>query len=128
MKRLSVCLVVVILVMTQWILPAKAADKGEIEQLKKQMERQTEELNILKTKIDELEKKQAEPTISGEVGKKASEADKKGLLAGYDKGFYIKTPDEKFSLRQTSFSSSVIALLILTRKLMPTMRTGATSS
>jgi hypothetical protein len=100
MKKLSVFLAVVIFAITTWVLPAKAADKGEIEQLKKQMERQTEELNILKKKIEELEKKQVEPqTMTGEAGKKAAEADKKGILAGYDKGFYIKTPDENFLLK-----------------------------
>jgi len=104
MKKLSVFLAVIIFAMTTWVLPAKAADQGEIEQLKKQMERQTEELDILKKKIGELEKKQAEPqTMTGEAGKKVAEADKKGILAGYDKGFFIKTQDENFLLKTNIF-------------------------
>jgi len=100
MKKLSVFLAAVIFSLTAWVLPAKAADQGEIEQLKKQMERQTEDLTILKKKIEGLEKKQAEPqTVTGEAGKKVAEVDKKGILAGYDKGFYVKTPDENFLLK-----------------------------
>jgi hypothetical protein len=99
-KKLSVFLAAVIFAMTTWVLPAKAADQGEIEQLKKQMERHTEEQNILKKKIEELEKKQVEPqTVTGGAGKKVAEVDKKGILAGYDKGFYVKTPDENFLLK-----------------------------
>ncbi|MEW6585843.1 MAG: hypothetical protein AB1442_09580, partial [Nitrospirota bacterium] len=104
MKKLGVLLVAVIFTMTAWSVPAKAGSSAEIEQLKKQVERQTEELTILKKKIDELEKKQSEPqAVTGEVAKKAVEAEKKGLQAGYNKGFYIKTPDENFLLKTNLF-------------------------
>ncbi|MFA4919078.1 MAG: porin [Thermodesulfovibrionales bacterium] len=104
MKKLSVFLTAVIFVMTTWVLPAKAADPGQIEQLKKQMERQTEEMTILKKKIEELDKTQVETqTRTVEVEKKVIETEKKGIQAGYDKGFYVKTPDENFLLKTNLF-------------------------
>ncbi len=101
MKRLCVFLVAAIFVTSIWILPAKAADQSaEIEQLKKQMERLIEEQTILKKKIEEMEKIQVETqTRTVETEKKVIEATKKGIQAGYDKGFYIKTPDENFLLK-----------------------------
>ncbi len=104
MKKLSVFLVVVIFAITTWVLPAKAADQGEIEQLKKQMERLIEEQTILKKKIEELDKTQVETqTRTVEVEKKVIETEKKGIQAGYDKGFYIKTQDENFLLKTNIF-------------------------
>jgi len=103
MRKLSLFLVVVFAI-TSWVLPAKAADPGQIEQLKKQMEQLIEEQTILKKKIEELEKTQVETrTRTVEAEKKVAEAEKKGLQAGYNKGFYIKTKDDNFLLKTNVF-------------------------
>jgi len=105
MKKLCVLLVAIVLTMSVWVLPSKAADQSsEIEQLKKQMERMIEEQNILKKKIEELEKAQVEARPrTVEAGEKVAETEKKVIQAGYDKGFYIKTEDENFLLKTNIF-------------------------
>jgi len=76
----------------------------EIEQLKKEMQRLTEEQQLLKKKIEELEKIQVRSeTKTIETEKKVVEEEKKGIQAGYDKGFYIKTPDENFLMKTNLF-------------------------
>ena len=104
MKNFCVFLVAAIFVTSIWILSAKAADPVEMEQLKKQMERLIEEQTILKKKIEDMEKTQVETqTRTIEAEKKFVEAAKKGIQAGYDKGFYVKTPDENFFLKTNLF-------------------------
>ncbi len=105
MKRLCVFLLLFVFSLSVWILPVMAADPSiEIEQLKKDMQRLLDEQIILKKKIEELEKTQVKTeTKTIETEKKVAEAEKKGIQAGYDKGFYIKTPDDNFFLKTNLF-------------------------
>lgn len=106
MKKSFLFLVVFILTLTIWVLPTMAVepDATDIEQLKKQMERLIEEQTILKKKIEEMEKIQVDTqTRTVEAEKKVVEAEKKGIQAGYDKGFYVKTPDGNFFLKTNLF-------------------------
>ncbi len=82
-----------------------AADPSiEIEQLKKEMQRLMDEQQLLKKKIEEMEKIQVETqTKTVETEKKVVEAEKKGIQAGYDKGFYVKTPDGNYFLKTNLF-------------------------
>jgi len=109
MKKLSVFLAAVIFAMTACVLPAIASDqssdverlKGEIQKIQEQYKN---DMQKLLNRIDELEKKQSETaTKTAETEKKAVEAEKKGIQAGYDKGFYIKTPDGNFLLKTNLF-------------------------
>jgi outer membrane murein-binding lipoprotein Lpp len=92
MKKLFILFLILIFSALVWTLPAFAADT-EIEQLKKQVQE-------LMNRIDELEKKQTQTeTKISEAKTEAEKSDKKSLQAGYDKGFFIKTPDENFTLK-----------------------------
>ena len=105
MKRLCVFLLLFVFSLSLLILPVMAADPStEVEQLKRDMQRLVDEQTILKKKIEELEKSRIQTeTKTIETEKKVVEADKKGIQAGYDKGFYIKTPDENFLLKTNLF-------------------------
>lgn len=98
MKKWCSVLAVIVFSLSVWVFPALAASQDtEIEQLKK-------EVNKLLNRIEDLEKKQSvTDTKVIETEKKAAEAGKGGLQAGYDKGFYIKTPDENFLLKTNVF-------------------------
>ena len=111
MKRLCVFLVVFTFSVTAWVLPAAAADpNAEVGQLK-------EEVKKLLKRIEELEKKQSQTEAKTiETEKKAAEAKKGGLQAGYDKGFYIKTPDENFLLKTNIFVQFRYTFLDFDRK------------
>lgn len=92
MKKLFIFFLILIFSVSLWILPASAADT-EIEQLKKQVQE-------LMDRIEELEKKQSQTeTKISEAKTEAEKSEKKSLQAGYDKGFFIKTPDENFTLK-----------------------------
>src|SRR3990170_759055 len=105
MKRLCVFLLLFVFSLSIFILPVMAADPSpEVEQLKKDMQRLLDEQMILKNRIEDLEKTQIQTeTKTIEAGKKVVEAEKKGIQAGYDKGFYIKTPDDNFFLKTNLF-------------------------
>lgn len=105
MKRFCFFLLLFVFSLSVRVLPAGASDSNEeIEKLKKETQGLIEEQNLLKKKIEDIEKKQAvAPTKPAEVEKKVVEAEKGGLQAGYDKGFYIKTPDENFLLKTNIF-------------------------
>ncbi|HKZ57971.1 MAG TPA: porin [Thermodesulfovibrionales bacterium] len=105
MKRLCVFLLLFVFSLSVWILPVMASDPSmEIEQLKKDMQRLLDEQMILKNRIEELEKTQVQTeTKTTETGKKVVEAEKKGIQTGYDKGFYIKSPDDNFFLKTNLF-------------------------
>jgi len=105
MKRFCIFLLLFVFSISVWVLPARATDSTEeIDKLKKETQGLIEEQNLLKKKIEDIEKKQAvAPTKPAEVEKKVVEAEKGGLQAGYDKGFYIKTPDENFLLKTNIF-------------------------
>ncbi len=98
MRKLSVFVALFVLSFSVWALPAPAADSNaEIEQLKGEVQK------LLK-RIEEMEKRQAETQARTiEVEKKSAETEKKMLQAGYNKGFYIKTPDENFLLKTNVF-------------------------
>ncbi len=104
MRRCCVVLLLLVFSLSVLILPAGASSANEeIEQLKKEMQRLIDSQNLLKKKIEELEKKQAETPKSVEREKKVVEAEKAGLQSGYDKGFFIKTQDENFLLKTNLF-------------------------
>src|SRR4030067_3669482 len=105
MNRLSVFLLLFVFSLSVWILPVMAADTStEVEQLKKDMQRLLDEQTILKKKIEEMEKIQVDTqTRTVEAEKKVVEAENKGIQAGYDKGFYVKTPDGNFFLKTNLF-------------------------
>src|SRR4030042_2769769 len=106
MKKPCLFLLVFILTLAIWVLPTMAVepDATEIEQLKKDMQRLLDEQIILKNRIEELEKTQVKTeTKTIETEKKVVEAEKKGIQAGYDKGYYIKSPDENFFLKTNLF-------------------------
>jgi phosphate-selective porin OprO/OprP len=105
MKRLSVFLLLAAFSLMAWSNPVMASDQSsEIERLKGEVEKLQEQyktdMQRLMNRIEELEKKQTERAVtSAEAVKKAAEAEKSGLRAGYDKGFYIKTEDGNFLLK-----------------------------
>ncbi|OGW40256.1 MAG: hypothetical protein A2Y97_05740 [Nitrospirae bacterium RBG_13_39_12] len=99
MKRLYVFLLILAFSLSVWALPVTAGDtSAEIEQLKGEIQK-------LLNRVEELEKKQSQPEAKKpiETEKKAAESGGAGLQAGYDKGFYIKTADEKFFLKTNLF-------------------------
>ncbi|MEW6215884.1 MAG: hypothetical protein AB1478_11900, partial [Nitrospirota bacterium] len=106
MKGLCVFVLLFVFSLSVWILPAMAADQNaETGQLK-------EELKELQKEIKDLEKRQ------DETEKKAREAEKKVLQAGYDKGFYIKTQDENFTLRTNIFIQFRYTYLSFDKKIL----------
>lgn len=118
MKRLCVFLQIFVLSLSVWILPVRAADpSAEVEQLKKEMQRLIEGQEVLKKKIEELEKTQVQTESKTiETEKKVVEAEKKGIQAGYDKGFYVKTPDGNFFLKTNLFLQFRYTFLDFDRK------------
>ena len=91
MKRIIFFLTFVVFSLSVTVLPVMAGDTStEIEQLKG-------EVTKLLRRIEELEKKQ---TVTEA---KTVEIENKGLQAGYDKGFYIKTRDGNFLLKTNVF-------------------------
>lgn len=101
MKRFCLMALLLVLSFSLLFLPSVAsASSEEIENLKEQLQRMVEEQTLLKQKIEALEKRETENRAKiVEIGQKPVEAGKKDLQAGYDKGFYIKTPDNNFSLK-----------------------------
>jgi hypothetical protein len=105
MKRFSVFLLFLAFLLIAWTYPAMASDQSsEIERLKGEIQKIQEQyktdMQRLMNRMEDLEKKQAEKIVNPpEPEKKIVEAEKPGLQAGYDKGFYIKTQDGNFLLK-----------------------------
>jgi len=109
MKRISIFLMLFTFSFAAWNCPAMASDQSsEIERLKGEIQNIQEQyktdMQRLIKRIEEVEKKQPEKIVKpAEPEKKIVEAEKPTLQTGYDKGFYIKTPDENFLLKTNVF-------------------------